>query len=1350
MKNKRFLLTIFMMAIVGWQSAFALDWTNNGLVYTTKGDANEVSVRAENGHTFSGTIDIPGTITNAGIQFTVVEIESGAFANSHLTNVNVIIPATVATIGQYAFINGEINTLTINRNSSSALTIGKDAFANTKVTSVVWNGTVAQWCAVSFFNLNSNPVAVKEQVSSNYVTIDGTLPTDWDNTIFPTLTLGTAINVVNYNGEIGQNGTYTTLLDNAPMAVQDINGHTVYKQSSLLVLPAEVTNINELTFAKRSFATIKAYGAAPVINANTFSHLDNTDIEALCDKVSDFETANIWSTAKSVAGFVDYVPSAMASTTTIYSPVNPLEVAATITYTKPSCETNSQWILKITPKPGYSFARWSGGAFDNNTEMEIRGNLNQAMPVNAFVDRLTFLVTVNSEDNAMGSTSGNITSYYNDQVTITAQPNSGYKFIRWSNGRTDNPYQNIQVTGDTTLTAYFDVVAPFDRNLELNSDFSNAHQNNLWAFTSNSKNRWAIVNGQVIITSDGTTNDYDKTVATTAYAYRVMNLKANTYYKLSWKRRGYGLSYALVPATPALKSGDFSSVSWTNIQNSTSIKNDSINIAPINTNAEYVLVFRWTRTANASYSKNNAGLLDNVVFKERKFHVATDNSYANANREFNAAVTVTPSWVYSGETVTLTAPEQAGYTFTNWSTEDVIDLSQYTTEALTSNPIHIEPVGEDINHINANYTAKNVTILFKNDQKGAYINVTNGSLTSNGYLTANRNTLLGLVCTGNTTSVADSMRNGIPADIVKVSADHGNTVTLNVTPIVNGWELTSWKVLDKDGAEVSNTNFTTTYNKSLRVKMDVANDYYTVVPVFTKKKYEVVIRNYKDFNFDVIDTTMGYVTVNVNGQAATGTVSANGNFSKTTYEVEYMDIVELTANTKLSGDQSIYVFAGYQDANNNPVGTDENGSYYSNPIYGYASDYDNINGVYTFVVDGYKRGANNGQLTFDTYFDYKQYKVTAFTENLEKGNIKNLTSASETAYNVNGIAQGAGKYINVRYRNTVMMEAERYSGYMFTGWVKVNSTNTADINTDTIKYNPYTFSPTADVYYKATFKPATDFIRDTVIYNYNYVTQDSTIYVTSYVDTIAYRTGSTVDTVAYNITYVDTTIINTDTTIIPVYQTQTVITYDTVIETRVVTRDSIIVNEVVVNNPVYHDTVIYITSYQPQYVDTVIYNYINQPVYHYVDTTIYNPVYIDVPYRDTIIVNIDTVYTICTTDTIINTVVDTVINNVHDTTIVYSYDTIYLPVYDTVYIHDTVYVGINDAAQNDNINVYQSGNQIVVNGTEGNVVRLFDAVGRMLATKQDPYGEVYFEAPATGTYLVKVGNYQAKRIVVVL
>ncbi|MBR1549493.1 MAG: leucine-rich repeat protein [Bacteroidales bacterium] len=1323
MKNKRFLLTIFMMAIVGWQSAFALDWTNNGLVYTTKGDANEVSVRAQSGYTFTGTIDIPGTVTNAGIQFTVVEIESGAFANSTLTNVNVTIPATVATIGQYAFINGEINTLTINRNSSSALTIGKDAFANTKVTGVVWNGTVAQWCAVSFFNLNSNPVAVKEQVSSNYVTIDGTMPTNWNNTIFPTLTLGTAINVVNYNGEIGYNDTYTTLLDKAPMAVQDINGNTVYKQSSLLVLPAEVTNINELTFAKRSFATIKAYGAAPAINANTFSHLDNTDIEALCDKVSDFETANIWSTAKSVAGFVDYVPSAMASTTTIYSPVNPSEVAATITYTKPSCETNSQWILKITPKPGYSFARWSGGAFDNNTEMEIRGNLNQAMPVNAFVDRLTFLVTVNSEANTMGTTSGNITSYYNDQVTITAQPNSGYKFIRWSNGVTDNPYQNIQVTGDTTLTAYFDVVAPFDRNLELNSDFSNAHQNNLWAFTSNSKNRWAIVDGKMIITNDGNTNNYDNTVATTAYAYRVMNIKANTYYKLSWQYKDY-MQYAMVPATDAIKSGDFSAINnWNSLSYPYSTpKNDSTDFNPINSNAEYVLVFKWDRPAG-TLDRNYAGLLDNVIFKERKFHVSTND----------ATVNVSPAWVYSGETVTLTAPEKAGYTFSGWSSNS-IDLSQYTSDDLTSNPIHITPDDMDIEGIYANYIAKDVTIVFKNDQKGTYLSETNGNQ-YNDYLTANHTNSdhYGLICSG-TSDFADSLTTygTIVADIVKINAKHGDYIDLNVDPIVSGWELTSWKVFDKTGAEVSNDNFTTNDNNTLSINMDVANDYYTVVPVFTKKKYEVVIRNYKDANFDVIDTTMGYVTVKVNGQAATGTVSANGNFSKTTYEVEYMDFVELTANTKLSGDQSIYVFAGYKDANNNWVGDDENYNY--------------TNGMYTFVVDGFKRGNNNGQLTFDTYFDYKQYKVTAFTENLEKGNIKNLTSTGEIAYNVNGIAQGAGKYINVRYRNTVMMEAERYSGYMFTGWVKVNSTNTADINTDTIKYNPYTFSPTADVYYKATFKPATDFIRDTVIYNYNYVTQDSTIYVTSYVDTIAYRTGQTVDTTVYNYNYV---------------------TKDTVVGNNEILRDTVILNPVYVNNPVYvdtviynyvnqtvvtyHDTVIYITSYQPQYVDTIIYNYINQPVYHYVDTTIYNPVYIDVPYYDTIAITYDSVITICNTDTITLTYYDTIINNVHDTTIVTRYDTVYLPqyIYDTVYVHDTVVVGINDVDKV-NFTVSQVGNQIAVSGAENNVVRLFDVVGHMLATKQDPYGEVYFDAPATGTYLVKVGNYQAKRIVVVL
>ena len=63
--------------------------------------------------------------------------------------------------------------------------------------------------------------------------------------------------------------------------------------------------------------------------------------------------------------------------------------------------------------------------------------------------------------------------------------------------------------------------------------------------------------------------------------------------------------------------------------------------------------------------------------------------------------------------------------------------------------------------------------------------------------------------------------------------------------------------------------------------------------------------------------------------------------------------------------------------------------------------------------------------------------------------------------------------------------------------------------------------------------------------------------------------------------------------------------------------------------------------------------------------------------------------------------------------------------------------------------VYIHSGQIVVEGAEGNTVWLYDAVGRLLATRQDDYSALRFEVPATGTYLIKVGNHPARRVVVV-
>ena len=62
--------------------------------------------------------------------------------------------------------------------------------------------------------------------------------------------------------------------------------------------------------------------------------------------------------------------------------------------------------------------------------------------------------------------------------------------------------------------------------------------------------------------------------------------------------------------------------------------------------------------------------------------------------------------------------------------------------------------------------------------------------------------------------------------------------------------------------------------------------------------------------------------------------------------------------------------------------------------------------------------------------------------------------------------------------------------------------------------------------------------------------------------------------------------------------------------------------------------------------------------------------------------------------------------------------------------------------------IYVNNGQIVVEGAEGYPVYLYDVVGRLLATKRETAQEVLLDVPASGAYLVKIGDAPARRIVV--
>lgn len=66
-----------------------------------------------------------------------------------------------------------------------------------------------------------------------------------------------------------------------------------------------------------------------------------------------------------------------------------------------------------------------------------------------------YTITAVPNDSAMGTVTGGGEYEADATATLTATPNSGYVFVNWNDGNTDNP-RTITVTADATYTANFE------------------------------------------------------------------------------------------------------------------------------------------------------------------------------------------------------------------------------------------------------------------------------------------------------------------------------------------------------------------------------------------------------------------------------------------------------------------------------------------------------------------------------------------------------------------------------------------------------------------------------------------------------------------------------------------------------------------------------------------------------------------------------------------------------------------------------------------------------------------------------------------------------------------------------
>lgn len=127
-------------------------------------------------------------------------------------------------------------------------------------------------------------------------------------------------------------------------------------------------------------------------------------------------------------------------------------------------DTNVVPVVAVNFDPvAYHFVNWttSDGGTIANADVE---STNYTMPANdveltANFEINTYTVTYNAGANgAITGTTPQTIDHGSDASQVTATPDTGYYFVNWSDGSTDNPRTDTNITADLTVTANFAII----------------------------------------------------------------------------------------------------------------------------------------------------------------------------------------------------------------------------------------------------------------------------------------------------------------------------------------------------------------------------------------------------------------------------------------------------------------------------------------------------------------------------------------------------------------------------------------------------------------------------------------------------------------------------------------------------------------------------------------------------------------------------------------------------------------------------------------------------------------------------------------------------------------------------
>ena len=155
---------------------------------------------------------------------------------------------------------------------------------------------------------------------------------------------------------------------------------------------------------------------------------------------------------------------------------------------------NSGTVVQIiaTPNSGYRFVSWTGNVADPNSSTTIvtmGGNRTVISNFEVIPPQYTLTITVNNTGyGTINPSPGSHTYDSGTIVTITATPNTGYRFVNWT-GNVDDPDSSITtvtMNSSNNVTANFEVlsvngtITGYVKNISTNAAISDARITLIW------------------------------------------------------------------------------------------------------------------------------------------------------------------------------------------------------------------------------------------------------------------------------------------------------------------------------------------------------------------------------------------------------------------------------------------------------------------------------------------------------------------------------------------------------------------------------------------------------------------------------------------------------------------------------------------------------------------------------------------------------------------------------------------------------------------------------------------------------------------------------------------------------